>query len=147
MQRSELPHNTQCEKAVLAACMIDEALLVFVVTELRSQDFFEQRHREIFSTILDMHITGQVVDIVTVSDNMSETGAIRAVGGRSYISDLLDEAMPYRDATAEYCRKIKESARHRELIERLLSLLDYACDVGVDSEDVLGKIKQEVWNV
>lgn len=146
MQRSELPHEPLCEAAVLGVSLLNQDLRELVMTDLRAEDFFENKNREVFQAIRAMNFHAQTIDIVTLTDYMGENGTLKFVGGAAYISTLLDHAMEYRPSVEAYIAAIRKAAKGRRIINRLLQLLETACDTDNDPDEVIASLKNEVWD-
>lgn len=86
-----LPHNLDAEKAVLAACLINNALYVQARAIVEPSHFFRDAHATIFAAIGDV-LEGRhsVADPVTLSEHLRRAGTLDTVGGPAYISGLLD---------------------------------------------------------
>ena len=68
------PHNTDAEKSVLGAAMLNKDALFDVVEIVSPEDFYNKAHQEIFSCIRDMYNASRPVDIVTVTEEMIACG-------------------------------------------------------------------------
>ncbi|MGB5175691.1 MAG: DnaB-like helicase N-terminal domain-containing protein, partial [Thermoanaerobaculia bacterium] len=53
-QQKSLPHSDESERAVLAGALLDPALLPTVSGRLLPDDFYSDRHRTLFRTMLDL---------------------------------------------------------------------------------------------
>ena len=52
---SNLPNNTQAERAVLGACLLSSDCLGKVMEILKPEDFYRNEHIEIYAAILDLY--------------------------------------------------------------------------------------------
>src|SRR5205085_4122822 len=78
--------------------------------------FYREGHRRIFRAALRLTERGDVVDPLTLSEELSRAGELTASGGKEYIGFLVD-AVPTA-ANVEYHAKIvREKALLRRLIE------------------------------
>ena len=68
------PQSLEAEQAVLGAILIDSSCVSEVVGILRPEDFFLRQNRELYETIYLMFNFGQAVDLVTVIDQLKQTG-------------------------------------------------------------------------
>lgn len=84
------PHSEQSERAVLGCVFEEPTLLPDCIVRLRDADkcFYDQRHKHIYNTMLELFDDGVAVDEVTVTERMMAWGTIGEAGGVEYISTL-----------------------------------------------------------
>lgn len=112
-----LPRNIEAEQAVLGSAILEpEETLPVLVERLKPEDFYRRAHRVIFRTIRDLFDRGEPSDIVSLSNRLEEKGEMEQVGGRIYLTDLLDRVTT--TASLEYYAEIiRKKAVLRALIE------------------------------
>jgi len=109
------PQNTEAEQALLGSLLLDQDAIDQIVGLVKSKDFYQDAHKVIYETILDLHQGGQAVDLVTLTDALRSRGLLERVGGVSYLA-VLSSVVPTA-ANAEYYAKIvAEKAILRQLI-------------------------------
>ena len=64
------PHSQDAEKSVLGSILLDRDAVVAVVEFLKPEHFYEDKHQQIFSAVVDLYQTREPVDIVTVSQKL-----------------------------------------------------------------------------
>ena len=69
-----LPSSIEFEKTIIATAILDEEFLNDVVELLKPEHFHSTDHRKIFKTIVDIHRSGEVADIVAVSSHLDSRG-------------------------------------------------------------------------
>ena len=72
-----------------AAMLAPEEVVPKLLARLRPEHFYFKAHQDIFRTIIDLFEHGQLPDVVTVANRLEERGKLEAVGGRSYLQELL----------------------------------------------------------
>lgn len=130
------PFSGESERAVLAAVLLEPALIDEVAPELRIADFYAEPHRAIYRAMLELHGEEVVVDMRTLQDRLELHGKLAAVGGLAYIVGL-DIDLPDIGRVPFYVEIIKERALRRRLGDfgkRVVreSLEGGAADAGVD---------------
>ena len=110
------PQARDLEEAVLGALMLEKNALNAVVEFLKPEHFYEERHKEIYSAIIDLFKASDPVDMRTVVNQLRKTAKIELVGGAYYIAELTSKVSSA--ANIEYhARVIMEMAIKRELIQ------------------------------
>jgi replicative DNA helicase len=110
------PYTEEAEQAVLGAMLLDQDAILRAGEHVDDTMFYREGHRRIFRAMLSVSERGEVVDPLTLSDELSRRGELEASGGKEYIAFLID-AVPTA-ANVEYHAKIvREKALLRRLIE------------------------------
>lgn len=136
------PHNLDAEQRVLAAILDETSEGRFLVTcrsrHLRAADFFNSAHQIIAEAVFALDDAGEPVDSISVPERLHRMGELQAVGGPSYINEVLGtlDALLHRkelDEHAEHWLEIVlEKSRRRRLSLAALALSDKAHDPVAD---------------
>lgn len=103
-----LPSLPKAERAVLGTILIDSEDAPRIVAQLDDGDFYEIKHREIFSALASRIRRGEAADLVT----MSSKGGFDPAALASYIDEVATTAnWPY------YVRLLHDYRSRREVIE------------------------------
>lgn len=140
------PQNLEAEKSVLGALLMDKEALVRVAEFLLPEHFYSPQHREIYSAALELFDEGLPVDIVTLSDKLKSKKKLRRIGGRSYLTELV-ENVPTAAHVEDYGQIVKSSSIRRQLMSAAVKINELACqeDRGVD--DVLDECEQNLFAI
>ena len=112
----QMPHSTEAEQAVLGSMFIDEACIPEVVTALKPEDFYLRQNREIYQTIYRMVELSASIDLVTVLDQMRQSGTFKENITDRYVMQLM-EITPTAANVREYISIVKDKALQRRLAE------------------------------
>jgi replicative DNA helicase len=115
-QSEMAPHDLEAEAAVLSAVLVDGARLAEVVDVLEPQHFYSERHRQIFEAALAMRSRGEPVDVVGVASQLKGSGRLEQVGGRAYLTDVLNAAAVIANVR-HYAAIVRERFARRRLID------------------------------
>lgn len=116
-----LPQNVEAEAAVLGCILIDAAAMARL-DFLRSEDFYREAHRQIFTAMCDLFLADSLVgeggstDYLTLTDELRRRGTLEDVGGASYVWSLAQQAPSSLSAT-RYARIVQRTAVLRRLID------------------------------
>jgi DnaB helicase-like protein len=112
---SALPTNLDAERSVLGAVLLNtEALKKTLQIHLAPDDFFIDPHRRIFRAFIRMSDDNRSIDSLTLTEELTTTKELRAVGGESFISSLID-GVPRISNVAFYAGIVRENAHLRRL--------------------------------
>ncbi|HUF13829.1 MAG TPA: replicative DNA helicase [Longimicrobiales bacterium] len=142
------PYAAEAEVSVLGGMLIDNDAVAKAL-EILSDDgmFYREGHRRIFRSMTRLFQKGAVVDPVTLSEELTQTGELEGIGGVQYLAELMD-AVPTA-ANVEYHAKIvRERALLRRLIEAATQIVQDGYDVGERSVDeLLDLAEQRIFQV
>lgn len=111
-----LPCSIEAEQAVLGSILIDPACLDALVGMLSAEDFYLREHVEIYKAMQQMYLKSKNVDVVTLLDELVQSGTYDEAGGREYLR-LVAEAVPTAANASDYGKIVKDKAVLRKLIE------------------------------
>ncbi len=110
------PQSLEAEQAVLGALLCSGDGVSRIVDLLEAEYFYRKAHQVIYAAMLDLYESSEPIDIVTVSQFLSDEGKLDMVGGRQYITDL--SLSVATTANLEYYSKVvQEKAILRQLIK------------------------------
>ena len=84
MDKVVIPHNVEAEKALLGAILIakDKSIVIDEVNQIiKSTDFYRKANQVIYLTILDLFNTRKDIDSITLTEKLTNTNQLEAVGG------------------------------------------------------------------
>src|SRR3954462_9344722 len=111
------PHSIEAEQAVLGAILqSDRTHYAYIIEEgLREEDFYRERHRTVFESILALFTASEPIDVLTVTEHLRSRGKLEEAGGQAEI-DGLTAAAPSVGALRHYGQIVKERALLRRLL-------------------------------
>ncbi|MGZ4271177.1 MAG: replicative DNA helicase [Solirubrobacteraceae bacterium] len=111
------PHSLEAEQSVLGAMLLSERThYAFVIEEgLRAEDFYRERHRLVYETMLTLFTGGEAIDVVTVSEHLRARGMLEQAGGQAEI-DALTASVPAVGNLRQYAQIVRERALLRRLL-------------------------------
>ena len=119
------PYSEDAEQAVIGAMLLDQDAIMRAAEHVDDTMFYREGHRRIFRAMLKVTERGDVVDPLTLAEELARQGELESSGGKEYIGYLVD-AVPTA-ANVEYHAKIvREKALMRRLIEVSTSIIGEA---------------------
>lgn len=130
------PHNSDAEKAVLAAMIIDKDAVYEVIPVIKAEDFYTVAHGIIYDTILEMTDQGETVDLLTLTEGLRKRDLLEKAGGLSYVAEV-SGAAGSSVGVLEYAGIIKEKSLLRILIKTAGDIYARGYEVSEDPENIL----------
>ena len=111
------PHSIEAEQSVLGAMLLsDRTHYAFVIEEgLKVEDFYRERHREVYESMLALFTAGESIDVLTVTEHLRSRGRLDAAGGQAEI-DTLTAAVPAVGNLRQYAQIVRDRALLRRLL-------------------------------
>lgn len=139
-----LPHNTEAEESLLSAVFIDPKNLEDI-ENISADDFYKKPNCLIWRSIQKLYKKHIPVDLVTVANDLQETGKLTAVGGMAYIAKIADSA-PVALNAKYYATIISELAAARDMILTAMKIVDAGYQVR-DVEDYISRSQAKILQV
>jgi replicative DNA helicase len=140
------PQQIEAEQSLLGGIMEDSSGLPAALEVLKGDEFYKESHRIIFTAIQDLFEKNEPIDILTVTNLLSERRQLESVGGASYIAALTD-AMPPASNVAAYAKIISEKAILRRLIQSANEITSFAYGGGKSAEEVLDNAEAAIFRI
>ncbi|NNF26737.1 MAG: replicative DNA helicase, partial [Gemmatimonadetes bacterium] len=141
------PVSNEAEVSVLGGMLIDADAVARAVEFVDDSMFFREGHRRLFRAMSRMFERGQVLDVITVSEELKRAGELDDVGGLEYLASLLD-AVPTAANIEYHARIVREKALLRRLIGAAQTIIRDVYEPGVrDVESILDEAEQRVFRV
>ena len=139
------PHDEQAEKSVLGALLLDKDAIVKVVEFLRPHHFYRENHQNVYEAILTLFEKREPADLITVPSELKRRNLLTAVGGVSYLTELVN-SVPTAANIEAYAKLIKNDYIKRALISASAEIGELAFDEREVAE-VLDRAEQLVYSV
>ncbi|MCQ2563637.1 MAG: replicative DNA helicase [Mogibacterium sp.] len=140
------PVDIDAEKAVLGSMLKNQDARADVNAILRAEDFYLKEHQEIFRAMFDMDQRGTGIDITTVYSALKQRKTADMVGGITYLSRLMDEAIVPSNARY-YAETVADKSKMRQLITEAEAIRDAAYSSELPPEDILDNAEQRILEI
>jgi replicative DNA helicase len=108
------PQNLEAEQSVLGAMLLDREAVVQVSNQLIPDDFYADKHQNLFAAMLAVFGRGEPIDLITVQDELTKRGQLDEVGGITYLTSLMN-LVPTTANVQQYAAIVRQKAVLRRL--------------------------------
>lgn len=122
------PHSLEAEQSILGGLMLDNQAWERVVDRVEERDFYRYDHRMIFRAMLQLSSKHQPLDVITLTEALSENGKLDDAGGLAYLIDLAKNT-PSAANVGAYAEIVAE----RSILRQLISVGNDIADSGYSS--------------
>ncbi|OGM11500.1 replicative DNA helicase [Candidatus Woesebacteria bacterium RBG_16_34_12] len=140
------PHSEQAEISVLGAILLDRDAVIAVAEFLSPDDFYDERHKEIFSSALNLYEERIPIDVLTVSESLKKRKTLKKIGGASYLADLANK-VPTAAHVEHYGKIVKDQALKRSLLAAASRLVELSFDEAMGADELLDKAESQVFSL
>ena len=114
------PHDEEAEQAVLGAILIDKDAVITVSQLISADNFYDERHQEIYAAMMALYEERKPTDLLTITDVLKKKKMYDKVGGSAYLSSLTN-VVPTAANSEYYAGIIRDKYVRRSLIQVSLS--------------------------
>ena len=140
------PHSPEAEESVLGALLLDKDAIIAVAEFLRPDDFYDERHREIYISSLELYEERVPIDVLTISERLKKRKVLKKIGGVSYLVSIANK-VPTAAHVEHYGKIVKDSATKRSLMKAASTLVELSMDEGLAANELLDKAEAEVFSL
>lgn len=140
------PHSSEAEESVLGALLLDKDAIIAIAEFLSPDDFYDDRHREIFKCAIDLFEERVPIDVLTISEKLKKSKALKSVGGAGYLAGLANK-VPTAAHVEHYGKIVKDSATKRSLMKAASKLVELSMDEGLAANELLDKAESAVFSL
>lgn len=130
------PQNTDAEASLLGAILIDADAIVKVADILQLDDFYDDRHKRIYEAMLQLYEKHSPIDVLTLGDELRNTGMLDLIGGPSYLTELTNY-VPTAAHAERYADIISQKAIRRRMIKAASDIAALGYDEATSLQELI----------
>ena len=141
------PWSQEAEVSTLGGMLIDGDAVARAMELVDDTAFFREGNRRIFRGMMRLYNRGDVIDPVTLSDELKSAGELESSGGMEYVAQLVD-AVPTAANIEYHCKILRDKATLRRLIEEATEIVREAYDAPAgSSQETLDRAEQRIFQI
>ena len=133
---TQAPFSQEAEEAVLGAILLSPDVYLDVAAFLEADDFYILRHRYIYEAFGRISARNDVIDYLTVNQELKDCNQMQEIGGPAFITHLLNST-PTSVHAVVYARLIESAATRRRLMVASDHIKGLAMNTEMTIEDVV----------
>ncbi len=110
------PQALDSERAVLGSIMLRPSAIHEVTDVVDAGSFYANKHKDIWNIMLELSGKGEPIDMLSVSQRLSEKNMLDAIGGMNYLTELTN-AVPASTNIRHYADIVHKKFILRSIIE------------------------------
>lgn len=140
------PWSAEAERGVLAGVLLDPEMAVEVFANLTANDFFDPRHRILFTTAQNIDSRGEPIDFVTVTMELERLGQTEQAGGMEYPASIAED-LPFLSNVLSYAGIVKDCSLLRQFLNVASRGMDRVYSTSVKAADLLDEVSQKIFDI
>lgn len=147
-QFHQLPHDSEAERAVLAAILRDNNKFDEMEFALEKEDFYSRNHAAIFAQVKRLRFEeNKAADVVTVVSALKDADQLDLAGGKDYVIEL-DALADITTNFAEYVQIVRDKSTLRSLMAETEEIRKTVHEPnGAGCAEILDKAERLVFSV
>ncbi|MBE7515845.1 MAG: replicative DNA helicase [Chloracidobacterium sp.] len=141
-----LPSNDEAERAVLGAILLDGDLISQAIEQLKPDDFYVPRHRNVFKAMIALFQKGAKIDPIAIAEELKKDDPYEATGGVTSITNL-SFGLPHYSNILDHIKIVRDKSLLRELIRTCNSIIGDAAAESDDAEIILDHAEQAIFDL
>lgn len=140
------PHSKEAEESVLGALLLDKDAIISVAEFLLPDDFYDERHKDIYKAVISLYEERTPVDVLTVTEKLKQQKDIKKVGGASYLTDIANK-VPTAAHVEHYGKIVKDLSIKRNLMQAASKIVEMSLNESLTSSDLMDRAESEVFSL
>jgi hypothetical protein len=136
------PQDLEAESSCIASVLLSKDALSKVSGILEVDDFYLDKHRVIYESILELERKNSPIDLLTLKQRLSDKNLFDSIGGERALVELYRSVST--SANAEfYAGRIKELSIRRKIINVSTEVIEKCYDKARDTDELVDEIESE----
>src|SRR6185436_15349603 len=140
------PQNLEAEQSVLGSLLLDRDAVIKIADTIASDDFYDDKHRVIYQSVLALYDERASIDILTVANKLTEGHSLDKIGGMSYLTTLVN-SVPSSAHIVHYANIVRRKGTLRRLISSATDIVGLGYQEEMDLESLLDLAEQKLFSV
>ncbi len=140
------PQNLEAEASLLGSIIIDSEAIVKIADQIKASDFYDKKHERIYEAIDYLYEHHKPVDVLTLADQLKNTGYLDSIGGPSYLSELTN-FVPTAAHVEQYAEIVSQKALRRRLISASQEITGLSYDESKQLTELIEAAETKLFNV
>lgn len=141
-----LPYSMEAEQSVLGSILMQPDCINQVMDVLAANHFYLPEHQAIFRVMTARSLASQVIDVVTILEDLKAEGFFSTQNGKEYLIKLA-QMVPSITNVRTYATIVKEKADVRRLITISREIIDDAMDPAIQPSVLLDSAEQKIYEI
>ena len=142
-----IPYNLDAEQSVLGTVLMDGEAMSELATILQPDHFYVAVNKAVYGVMLNMFITGERIDVVTVLEACMRQGIFETnEQAKEYLTCIMT-AVPSISSVSKYAQIVVDKYMVRSLIFAAKEIIDNANEGAEDANTLIDFAEQKIFDI
>ena len=142
-----IPYNLDAEQSVLGTVLMDGEAMSELATILQPDHFYVAVNKAVYGVMLNMFITGERIDVVTVLEACMRQGIFETnEQAKEYLTRIMT-AVPSISSVSKYAQIVVDKYMVRSLIFAAKEIIDNANEGAEDANTLIDFAEQKIFDI
>ncbi len=142
----QLPFSLEAEQSVLGSILIDPECFNDVANIIKAEDFYLEKHSQIYLAMQTLFLQNRTIDVVTLIDVLVTRGVYDRENSVAYIKTVA-ETVPSAVNVRDYANIVKNKSLLRTLIAACDEITEDAYAGGEDVSHIIDSAEQKIFDI
>jgi replicative DNA helicase len=140
------PHNIEAEQSILGGILINNEAMNQVMDLLSPECFYREAHAHIFQGMIDLYNNSDPVDLITLSQHLTEKNLLDKIGGTDYLSSLV-EAISTSAGIEHHAGIVHDRYVRRRLLSECSTIAESCLSNWQKTDELLDLAEQSIFDI
>ncbi len=140
------PQSLDIEASLLGSLLIDSDAFIKIGDQIQPEDFYDTKHRMIFTAMKVLHDKRSPIDILTLSEQLKSDSRLDLIGGASFLTELTN-TVPTAAHLEQYAEIVAEKAIRRRLITASQDIADVSFNENMSLAELIEEAETRLFDV
>ena len=126
--------------------LTDKDAVIAAIEVLKSEDFYREDNKTIYTAILSLYNRAEPVDIITLKAELTSMGKFDSIGGLEYLAEL-PEKVPTTANVDKYIKIVEEKSILRNLIKTANEIITLGYDPTEEVENIMDGAEKKIFDI
>ena len=140
------PHNLEAEQSILGGVLINNEAMNQIMDILTPECFYREAHMSIFQGMIDLYNNNEPIDLITLSQHLTQNNQIDKAGGTEYLTSLV-EAVSTSAGIEYHADIVHDRYVRRKLLSECSSISESCLQNWHTTEELLDMAEQSIFDI
>ncbi|HSR88903.1 MAG TPA: replicative DNA helicase [Candidatus Udaeobacter sp.] len=140
------PQSIEAEMSLLGSILLDKDAMLKIADIVQPEDFYKNAHAQIFEVILELYQKNEPIDLLTLSNRLTEKGHLDQAGGYSYLVSLTN-TVPTASHVVNYANIVHKKATRRRLLSAAHEISKMGYEETEELDSLLDNAQRQLFGV
>jgi len=140
------PHHMEAEQAILGGILVNNDAMNQIMDILSADCFYREAHMHIFQGMVDLYQNNEPIDLITLSQFLTEKNLLEKAGGIDYLTSLV-EAVSTSAGIVYHAEIVHDLSIRRKLLTQCSAISESCLQNWQGTDELLDLAEQSIFDI